>query len=176
VDNASSPSDSYPPAFAAAVDRVLADEGGLARNPADPGGLTRWGISQREYPGVDVAALTRDGAIAIYYRDWWQRYAFDALAPAIGAKVFDLAVNIGPAHAVKCLQRALRACAHPVDEDGVLGAQTIGAAAAADSAALMAALRSEAAGYYRVTAALWRSARPNADREFLSGWLNRAYE
>jgi lysozyme family protein len=175
VDNASRPAD-YPPEFLTAVNRVLADEGATARNSADPGGLTRWGISHREYPALDIAALTRDDAIAIYFRDWWQRYSFGALAAAIGAKLFDLAVNIGPAHAIKCLQRALHACQHPVDEDGALGPQTIGAAAAADPAALMAAMRSEAAGYYRVTAALWRSIRPDADREFLKGWLNRAYE
>lgn len=176
MDNASRPAE-YPPEFLNAVARVLADEGGIVRNPADPGGLTRWGISQREYPGVDIASLTRDGAIAIYFRDWWQRFSFASLPPASAAKVFDLAVNMGPAHAVSCLQRALRACGHPLDDDGVLGPVTVGAAAAvADGAALMAALRSEAAGYYRVTAALWRSVRPNADREFLKGWLDRAYE
>jgi lysozyme family protein len=175
VDNASRPAE-YPPEFLTAANRVLADEGGLVRNPADPGGLTRWGISHREYPDLDISALTRDGAIAIYYRDWWQRYSFGALPAAVGAKLFDLAVNIGPAHAIKCVQRALRACGNPVAEDGALGPQTLRAAAAADPAALIAALRSEAAGYYRVTAALWRSVRPDADREFLKGWLNRAYE
>jgi lysozyme family protein len=175
VDNASRPSD-YPPEFLTAVNRVLTDEGGLVRNSADPGGLTRWGISHREYPALDIAALTREDAIAIYYRDWWQRYSFGELAPAVGAKLFDLAVNMGPAHAIECAQRALRACGNAVAEDGVLGPQTIRAAAAADPAALMAALRSEAAGYYRVTAALSRSARSDPDREFLTGWLNRAYE
>jgi len=38
-------------------------------------------------------------------------------------------------------------------------------------AALMAALRSEAAGYYRALAA-----RDGRNDEFLRGWLNRAYE
>lgn len=182
MDNAigSAPANSspppYPSAFVAAVNRVLGDEGGLVRIAGDPGGLTRYGISSHEYPSLDIASLTRDGAIAIYFRDFWQRFNYALLPPALAAKVFDLAVNIGPSHASKCLQRALRAAGHPVAEDGVIGAETSAAAHAACGAAAMAALRSEAAGYYRTIAALARAARPDGDREFLAGWLNRAYE
>jgi lysozyme family protein len=167
---------SYPPEFVAAVTRVLVDEGGYARSAADPGGATMFGISAREYPDVDIAKLTRDGAIAIYYRDWWMKYDFGRLPAPAAAKTFDLAVNIGPAHAVVCLQRALRAAGHRVAEDGSIGDATALAAAAASAMALMAALRSEAAGYYRTTAALARGPRSNDDAEFLNGWLNRAYE
>ena len=66
---------SYPPAFERAVTRLLGDEGGYVDNPADPGGETKFGITKREYPQVDIAALTRAEAIAIYYCDWWQRSA-----------------------------------------------------------------------------------------------------
>ncbi|HEY2525920.1 MAG TPA: glycosyl hydrolase 108 family protein [Candidatus Binataceae bacterium] len=167
---------SYPPAFERAVARLLGDEGGYADNPADPGGATKFGISRREYPDLDIASLTRAQAIAIYYRDWWQRYRYSDLPGAIGAKVFDLAVNIGPDHATRCLQRALRACGRRVAEDGEMGRATATAAAGANQLALAAALRSEAAGYYRALAALERGRRAGGDREFLSGWLNRAYE
>ena len=164
----------YPAAFTRAVERVLTDEGGYSRNPRDPGGETRFGISRREYPQVDIAALTRSGAIAIYYRDWWDRYHYSDLPGAIGTKLFDLAVNIGPEHAARCLQRALRACGKPVVEDGLVGEATRAAAPAANQLALMAALRSEAAGYYRTLAASTRTPAGNAE-EFLKGWLNRAY-
>ena len=166
----------YPPAFERAVARLLSHEGGYVDNPADPGGETRFGITRREYPNVDIAALTRAEAVAIYYRDWWQRYRYSELPGAVGAKVFDLAVNIGPDHAIRCLQRALRACGRRVTEDGALGRATIAAAAAANQLALLAALRAEAAGYYRSLAALERGRRAGGDLEFLSGWLNRAYE
>ena len=69
---------SYPPAFERAVARLLGDEGGYVDNPADPGGETKFGITKREYPQVDIAALTRAEAIAIYFRDWWQRYRWQA--------------------------------------------------------------------------------------------------
>ena len=168
------PADSYPPAFARAVDRVLANEGGYSSNPSDPGGETSFGISKREYPQVDIAGLTREGAIAIYFRDWWRRYHYSDLPGPIGAKLFDLAVNIGPEHASRCLQRALRACGKRVDEDGLIGEATRTAALAANQVALMAALRSEAAGYYRTLAASTRRPGGGAN-EFLNGWLNRAY-
>ena len=104
---------------------MLGDEGGYADNPSDPGGETKFGISKREYPQLDIAALTRADAVAIYYRDWWQRYRYSELPGPIAAKVFDLAVNIGPAHAVRCLQRALRACGRRLTEDGALGRATV---------------------------------------------------
>jgi len=169
-------SQQYPPAFTRALEQLLRDEGGFVRNPEDPGGATRFGISQRQYPDVDIEHLTRAQAAAIYYRDWWQRYRYSDLPGVAGAKLFNLAVNIGPEPATRCLQRALRACGSPVTEDGEIGTATRAAAAAANQVALLAALRAEAAGYYRTLAALERGARADGDREFLAGWLNRAYE
>ena len=63
-----------PPAgdrFVRAIDRVLIHEGGDADDPRDPGGRTRWGISQRTYPTLDIRRLTRTEAIALYRRDFW---------------------------------------------------------------------------------------------------------
>jgi lysozyme family protein len=167
------PTGTYPPAFARAVALLLGDEGGYSRNPADPGGETNFGICKREYPATDIKLLTRADAMVIYFRDWWERYCYSDLPGPIGAKVFGLAVNMGPEHAARCLQRALRACGRPVVEDAVVGASTRVAAAGANQLALMAALRSEAAAYYRLLAANQNHER---NAEFLDGWLNRAYE
>lgn len=162
----------YPAAFAKAVAVVLAHEGGYSANPADPGGETKYGISRREYPDLDIKSLNREQAIEIYYRDWWTRFHFARLPEPAAAKLFDLAVNMGPANAVRCLQRALRACGRRIDDDGALGPETIAAAAAADPNALVAALRSEAAGHYRSLAIS-----KETDRGlFLAGWLDRAYD
>jgi len=176
AESSSEGSVKYPGAFVRAVARLLGDEGGYVDNPADPGGATKFGISQRDYPQLDIAALTRDQAEAIYFRDWWERYRFSDFSSAIGAKLFDLSVNMGPDHAAKCLQRALRACGRPVVEDGVLGPVSRRVIRAVNQLALMAAFRSEAAGYYRTIAALERGRRDDADQEFLQGWINRAYE
>lgn len=166
----------YSPEFLAAVEALLADEGGYSASPDDPGGVTRFGISSREYPNLDIGTLDREQAVKIYWNDWWLRFGFHRLpAAAVAAKTFNLAVNIGPAPAVRCLQRALRACGNRVSEDGLIGAVTIDALTRVKSELLLAALRSEAAGYYRTTAALARGARADGDRRFLEGWLNRAY-
>ena len=170
MDTSPSVRDAYSPEFLSAVERVLADEGGYSSNPNDPGGETKFGISARSNPGVDIAALTRDAAIEIYWREWWLRFGFAQLPAAIAAKAFDLAVNFGASNAIECLRRALRACGSPVTEAGTLGLVTIVASRCADPQALMAALRSEAAGHYRLVAA---NQKRGAD--FLKGWLNRAY-
>ena len=170
MDPSISAPDAYSPEFLTAVQRVLAYEGGDPSNPADPGGVTRFGISARSHPGLDIAALTRDAAVKIYWREWWLRFGFARLPAAIAAKTFDLAVNIGAANAIECLQRALRACDLPVTEDGVLGTATAAAAAHADPAALMAALRAELAAHYRLVAA-----NQKCGANFLKGWLTRAY-
>lgn len=91
--------------FDLAFDRLLGHEGGLVDDPHDPGGLTQWGISQRSYPGVDIRKLTRDGAKAIYLRDFWN--PLDGAHPAIRFQVFDFAVNGGLSTGLRKLQSAV---------------------------------------------------------------------
>ena len=170
MDQSTSASDSYSAEFLIAVQRVLADEGGDSSNPADAGGATRFGISARVHPEVEIATLTRDAAVKIYWDEWWLRFGFAQLPAAVSVKTFDLAVNIGASNAIECLQRALRASGAPVIEDGAIGPATVLAAARADPAALMSAMRSEFAAHYRLVAA-----KQNRDQVFLKGWLNRAY-
>jgi len=108
--------------FDRAIPILLEEEGGLADNPKDPGGLTNYGISQRSYPHVDIRALTPSSAGAIYARDFWPSCGADKLPWPLCLFVFDHAVNAGHVAAVKCLQRA----AH-VPDDGQLGALTLAA-------------------------------------------------
>jgi lysozyme family protein len=166
----------YPSLFAQAVARVLANEGGFVSLPDDPGGETKFGISHRDYPKLDIANLTRDEATAIYYRDFWKAGRYGELPGPLAVKLFDLSVNMGAAHATRCLQRALRACGTTVVEDGALGNGTISAANHAEHDALLTALRSEAAGYYRATAKQSGRAGRGGEEGFLEGWLNRAYQ
>lgn len=157
--------------FGPAIASVLGHEGGYVNDPVDAGGETNWGISKRSYPKVDIKNLTRDGAIAIYRRDWWDKYGYERIADqAVATKVFNLAVNMGAKPAHELLQQALRAVDLPTTVDGTLGPQTLLAVSLADPRALLAALRSEAAGFYRVLVA-----RKPTQARFKDGWLNRAY-
>ena len=158
--------------FVQAVGAVLKHEGGYVNDPDDPGGETKYGISKRSYPDLDIANLTEEQASEIYYRDWWRQYKYDLIEDAtVAAKVLDLSVNMGPSAAHKCLQRALHACGRrDVAIDGIIGPQTLEATNAANPLMLLAALRAEAAAHYRALA----QADPKR-RKFLTGWLNRAY-
>lgn len=110
------------PAFTRAVEFVLAREGGMTDDHRDKGGLTRWGISQAAYPGVDIANLTRDGAVTIYKRDYWDIMRCGEMPDRVGILVFDCAVNQGCRAAAKMIQAAVGA-----QVDGFVGTETIAA-------------------------------------------------
>jgi lysozyme family protein len=93
--------------FDDAFDRLMGHEGSYVNDPNDPGGETHWGISKRSYPSVDIKALTRDGAKAIYLRDFWRRLNADRLPDGVAFQLFDFAVNSGIETAVRYLQRAV---------------------------------------------------------------------
>lgn len=174
--------------FRAAVEVVLGHEGGFVDHPADPGGATNWGISLRflrsqgydvgdvdcdgDIDAEDVRKLTREQAIEFYRKYWWDQYRYERINDqTIAIKVFDLAVNMGSGNAHKVLQRALHTVGmRYVEVDGVIGPQTIGAVNQANPAALLAAIRLEAAAFYRERVASNRKLAP-----FERGWLNRAY-
>lgn len=98
---------------------IIFVEGGLVNNPADPGGLTKYGISQRTYPDVDIAGLTVDAALDIYHRDYWLKNHCDKLPYPLDILVFDASVNEGGSEAIKTLQAT-----GGITQDGVYGSQT----------------------------------------------------
>jgi lysozyme family protein len=113
-------------AFDAAFDLLIGHEGGYVNDPNDPGGETKYGISRRAYPELDIANLTEARARAIYYKDYWLKAGADILPVPLGILVFDAAVNNGVGRAVRWLQEAVG-----VVPDGVIGAQTRAALEAA---------------------------------------------
>lgn len=146
-----------------AIEWVLKIETGrITDHPKDPGGLTRWGISKRAYPDLDIAALTREQAAEIYRRDYWGPcHAGDiaARAPRLAVALFDAAVNQGVGTAIKTLQKALGASV-----DGQWGPATAGAAQRADDRLLP-----EFLGYRALRYA-------DGQADFRRGWFNRLFE
>lgn len=74
---------------------LIGEEGGYVNDPADPGGETKYGISKRTYPTVDIAALTLDAAKSIYRRDYWDALGLDGRKYGPALVLFDCAVNQG---------------------------------------------------------------------------------
>lgn len=92
--------------FDKAIDFVLRWEGGLADHEADPGGLTNFGISQRSYPDLDIRNLTREQAVEIYRRDYWQVSGADKLPWPLALIHMDSAVNAGVGRAQRWLEQS----------------------------------------------------------------------
>jgi len=102
------------------------ETGVVSNDPQDPGGLTRWGISQRSYPDLDIANLTRSQALEIYYRDWYLRYHYDQIeSDALVEELLDVAVT-NPSAAHRALQRAVAASGgESLVVDGGIGPDTL---------------------------------------------------
>ena len=148
--------------FARIVAHVLDLEGGYVDDPDDRGGETKFGISKRSYPDVDIAALSVDDAIAIYRSDYWSASRCDHLPAAVACFVFDAAIQHGPRRGARMLQRALG-----VDDDGIIGPVTIGAAEQADPRALLADLFTARLDTYA------RLAEEPSQAKFRAGWFRR---
>ena len=81
--------------FETAVNEVLGEEAGYVNNVADPGGETKWGISKRAFPSVDIANLSRDDAKALYLAHYWEPLAPFNLSGLYKKVAFEAAVNQG---------------------------------------------------------------------------------
>ena len=110
-------------AFDRAFDLVISSEGEYVNDRRDPGGETKYGISKRSYPQLDIPSITLEDAHKIYYRDFWLAAKCDQLPDAIAIAVFDAAVQHGITPAIKMLQQAVG-----VKQDGVIGPVTLNAA------------------------------------------------
>ncbi len=131
----------------------------------DSGGVTKYGIDASSHPGVDVANLTRDQAIAIYWQEW-EKYNIELLPEKIAIAQFDVRVNGG--QAAKWLQRAL----NEVEDadlvvDGVIGPKTLAAANRCDQDDLILYFIAIRDNRFE------RLARNPARRKFLDGWKQR---
>lgn len=119
--------------FDEAFERLRGHEGGYVFNKADPGGETKYGISKRQYPDLDIKNLTLDQAKAIYLRDYWVPCHADTVPDSIRFDLFDMAVNSGVTASIRIVQRAAGATM-----DGVFGPATLQACQSMDGSRLVA--------------------------------------
>lgn len=116
--------------FDRCLKEVFIHEGEYANHPADRGGPTKFGITQKtlsDWRGTqateaDVRQLTRDEARLIYFSRYWNPVRGDELPPGVDLVLFDAAVHMGVGRAVRMAQRIVGASV-----DGVVGRQTLAA-------------------------------------------------
>lgn len=175
--------------FEQAFKYLMKNEQGLEVDPNDAGGITNYGISLRflkslpadklrtygifeEVSEQTIRDLRLDQAKSIYKGEFWSAAPFERLRNQdVCNYLFDSAVNMGVAPAIKCAQRACWSIMRKCDllDDGVLGDRTLAIFGLCGNL-MMAAMRSERAGYYRLIEHIGNNA------QFIKGWLTRAYE
>jgi len=109
--------------FSKVIEMVLEHEGGYVNHPSDPGGETKYGISKRAYPEVNIADLTEEDAEEIYFNDYWSRIKGEELPAGVACVVMDYAVNSGISRASKALQSVCGIA----NGDGIIGPASLNA-------------------------------------------------
>lgn len=117
-----------------AINRVITEEGGYSNHPADLGGKTKYGITQRtwsDYRVSDYDHLANDWPKDVkdvtlelaenYYQYRFNEANIELLPPELYSIVFDFEVNAGR-NAIKVLQRLVE-----VNDDGFIGEITASA-------------------------------------------------
>jgi lysozyme family protein len=157
--------------FGRAVLRVLHAEQGYVNDPDDYGGETKYGISKKQYPALDIKTLTVDQAKNIYKRDYWDKLSLDRLHDqAVAEEIFDTAVNMGWRTAARFVQEAINLLTESdLAVDGALGERTIAAVNSCRyPGALLKVLNGLQLGtYIRIVR------NDPSQKKFFRGWLNR---
>ncbi|WP_296763688.1 holin-associated N-acetylmuramidase [Sediminimonas sp.] len=122
---------------------IVSREGGFVNDPDDPGGATNYGVTihtmrrlgldldrDGDVDVADVRALTRQQAVDIFIKHYFEAPRINLLPEPLQATVFDMQVNAG-GNAVRILQRLLAEFDEPVTVDGALGPNTAAAVARA---------------------------------------------
>ncbi|MBK5202097.1 MAG: hypothetical protein JJE45_00045 [Prolixibacteraceae bacterium] len=156
--------------FMKCIEVILKNEGGLVDHPQDPGGLTNMGIAKKSYPDLDIKNLTRNEAIEIYHKDYWNKMNLLGIHDEnLVLQIFDMGVNAGIRTAIKMIQRIVEA-----EADGYIGPETTGLInsypnySSSMQSAIVQEYISERKKYY------FDLARRKPELQvFLSGWLNR---
>ena len=143
---------------------VMKWEGGdaITDDPDDPGGVTKYGISQRSFPMLDIKELSEQHAQNIYRHEYWLKSKANKLPEALRLAHFDASVNMGVKAANKLLQKALK-----VDSDGIVGVKTLRAANDKGADVLSDLLA------YRALFYIGLVKRKPAMSKFMFGWLRR---
>ena len=173
--------------------QIVVREGGYVNDPDDPGGATQYGVTLHtlrrlgldltgdgRVTEADIRRLTPARAEAIFIEHYFTLPRIAALPDPIQTSVFDMYVNSG-SNAVRILQRLLIEMGHDLTVDGVIGQQTIAAAASAASAApdhLADAYGIARRNYYYAVADARPASRKYARRKDggKGGWITRAEE
>jgi len=159
--------------FDAALDFVLGWEGKITENvPGDPGGATKWGITQLDYddyrrgsslPLQTVFKATETEIRQIYRAHYWTPLKCDQMPYNVALVLFDTSVNVGVTRATRWLKLLLGI---PSNTDYLFALNNY--LKAHGAAALLASYLARRDAYYCTIGKPGKTL-----NKFLQGWLNR---
>ncbi|NOX40421.1 MAG: peptidoglycan-binding protein [Alphaproteobacteria bacterium] len=179
------------PSVSQIAENIVRREGGYVNDPNDPGGATNHGVtlatlkrlgldvnSDGVITNLDVRALSEAQAVMIFTRHYFEAPGLGKLPVSVQASVFDMYVNAG-SNAVTILQKLLNNMGMEVGVDGLIGPETVRAAARANRLApnyLKDAYGIERRNYYYHLGDIRKSLRKFARRKDggKGGWIVRA--
>lgn len=162
--------------FDKAVKKTIDFEGGYTDGKGDYGGETKYGISRRQYPGLDIKNLTIESARSIYCRDYWDPLRLDEVeSQAVAEEMFDTSVNLDWLRSALWLQECLNLLADAdLKVDGLIGPATLKAlhdylkAKPWNESVLVKALDGLQFAHY------WLEGKTDPkQRKHLAGWINQ---
>lgn len=155
--------------FEWACNQILVYEGSKYTNdPDDPGGATKWGITLGDYrlhsnphgQPQDIMNLSREEAIRIYKKHYWDAVSGDQLPFYMAFEVFDFGVNSGIGRSVPFAGNIIGASnTRKVDADFVAKA------VAFDTDSFIDQYHEAKLAAYRTFKSSWK---------YLPGWTSRA--
>ena len=178
-------------AFEKAFNKVVMIEGGYVDNPFDPGGKTKYGITEAVARGAgyggDIKNLPLETAKAIYEKEYWDKMMLDSIASLsfdVAYELFDTGVNVGIKNAVEWLQKSLNVLRRANSDkpyfiqlkvDGLVGVKTLKAFETIiikrDVHYVLMLLNGFQIGYYASISTI------NTDfQEFIRGWIDNRVE
>ena len=99
------------------LNRIFKHEGEYWDDPV--GGPTKYGISQRSYPHLDIKNLTLKEAADIYKEDFLIPLEYEQYDDGVAFQLLDFAIHSGVKVAIKEFQKAIG-----VPADGIVGIRT----------------------------------------------------
>ena len=152
--------------FDEAFDALLKHEGGFSNHAADPGGKTRFGVTEAVARRHGYLGDMKDYPLAeakkVYRVSYWDTLRLNDIRPELRFDLFDAAVNSGVAQTVRWAQRILL-----INVDGVMGPVTLNALATANAAKFLAKFNGQRL-LFMTSLGTWHS--------FGRGWARRIAE
>ena len=150
--------------FKKAIGKILKFEGEYVNDKNDSGGETKFGISKKAYPNLDIKNLTINQAKEIYKKDYWNKIKGGNIkSQKIAGLLFDTAVNMGIRPTIKITQKCLN-----VKVDGILGKITLKALNEIDEEKFIYCFK-----YQRIKRYVEIVKRNKKNRKFFFGWIKR---